>query len=236
MAAIVNLLVASITFLYESYESEKRLRIQSLLTLKSPTFGNIKIRQFCENIDIPEGIEQNHNFNPDIVVLENDLDNVTNDMTVITYLAGYCCYITLKKIKCEICKENIIYNDDEFIVQDNFILIKNLSRGKLLYPQDIIVQIVLYTYIIFNKILDEFEETFLTVHKKRAFLTQFILKFIVDNGHLSVNHNCTIHTIVHVATIVITCTVNTLLKNYCGKSNDRLAKSSKSRKLKTLTK
>lgn len=221
--------------LRQLYESEKRLRIQSLLTLKSRTFGNIQIKQFCENIDIPDEIEENHSFNPEIMVVENDVDNVSDDMPVITYLAGYCCYITQKKIQCEICKEHIIYND-EFIVEDNFTLIKSLSRGKLLYPQEVIVRVVLYAFVIFNKILDEFEESFLTVHNKRAFLTQYILKFILENGHLPVDHKCTIHTIVHIAKIVITCTANTLLKNYCGKSNDRLAKSSKSRKLKTLTK
>ena len=142
---------------------------------------------------------------------------------------------SLKKIKCEVCKENIIYND-EFIVEDNFTLIKSLSRGKLLYPRDVIVRIVLYAYIIFNKILNDFEETFLIVHNKRAFLTKYILKFLSDNEHLHIDHKCNIHPIVHIAKIVLTCTVNTLLKNYCGKSNDRLAKSSKSRKLKTLSK
>ena len=80
--------------LRQLYESEKRLRIQSLLTLKSHTFGNIQIKQFCENTDIPDEIEENHSFNPEIMVIETDVDSVSDGIPVITYLAGYCCYIT----------------------------------------------------------------------------------------------------------------------------------------------
>lgn len=221
--------------LRQLYESEKRLRIQSLLTLKSSTFGNIQIRQFCENIDIADETEEDHHsFNPEIIVIESDVDGASDDLPVITYLAGYCCYITQKKIKCEVCKDKLIYKD-EFVIEDNFNLIKSLSRGKLLYPKEAIVQIVLYAYIIFNKILKDFEETFLSVHNKRTFLTRYILKFLLENGHLNDGEICNIHAIDGIAKIVITCTVNTLMKNYCGKTNDRLAPC-KSRKLNTLIK
>lgn len=216
------------------YETEKRLRIQSLLTLNSRTFGSIHIKRFYENIDSPDGIQENHSFNPVIIVEESDIDKLRDDMPVITYLAGYCCYITLRKIQCEICKQNLVYNE-ELAVEDNYTLIKNLSRGKLLFPQNSVVQIVLYSYIIFNKILSEFEEDFLGVYNKRQFLSQYILKFISENDHLRHINECTTHNREGIAIIIITCTTNTLLKNYCGKINDQPRKSSTKRKLGTLT-
>ena len=47
-------------------------------------------------------------------------------------------------------EQSLIYND-ELIIEDNYSLIKSMSRGKLFYPQALIVQLFFYSFIIFNK-------------------------------------------------------------------------------------
>jgi hypothetical protein len=76
------------------YESEETLRIQSLLTLSSRTFGNIPIKSFAEHLDDchDEQKQWDNSFNPEIILRENDIEQVHHEMPVITYLAGYSCY------------------------------------------------------------------------------------------------------------------------------------------------
>lgn len=83
--------------LRQLYESEKRLRIQSLLTLKSRFFGTIHIDRFCDdecyNVNVLE-VQQEHSFIPNIDVDVATVERVKKEeMPVVTYLAGYCCYI-----------------------------------------------------------------------------------------------------------------------------------------------
>lgn len=167
------------------YESEKRLRIQTLLTLNSKTFGNINIKSFCENWagDASLGHEFENSFNPDIDIQEHEINNIKQDLPVITYLAGYCCYTTLKHLQCDFCKQNLVY-PEEMAVEDNYNLIKNLSRGKLLFPKEFAVQTVCFSYILFNKIISEFEEDFSFICNKRQFLIHFTFQYISKNGYM----------------------------------------------------
>lgn len=124
---------------------------------------------------------------------------------------------------------------DELVVEDNYSLIQNLSRGGLLYPHDSVVNLVLYHYIIFNKLLEHFEEQFLNVYNKRNFVSQLVLKYLTEEGHLLHFRGCHAHGEDRIANIIINSTTNTLLKNYCGKRNNQLNKGNKNRKLSTLT-
>lgn len=222
------------------YESEKKLRIQSLMSLKSTCFGPVKIDSFYDN---DEGNETDNTtcvtenqlgwFNPIISITEHDIANVKEEMPVIAYLGGYCCYILLKKSKCDICKENLTFKDD-LQIDDNHTLIKNLTRGCLKFPKDYISNIVLYEYIIFNKILENSEEDFLAIHNKKTFLATTTLEYLKNNNFLGSFPKCQMHNSETNVKIIINSVTNTLLKNYCGKKNDRIGKGNK-RKLDTLT-
>ena len=129
-----------------------------------------------------------------------------------------------------------MYNE-QFIVEDNFDLINKLNRGGLLYPQDQVVNIAPLTYIIFNRLINEFEDIFLQTFNKRQFMCQLILKYCIAQKHVSHFDGCTSHNATDVLIIIIKCISNTLLKNYCTKNNDQLKKkTSKKGKLDTLTK
>jgi hypothetical protein len=219
------------------YESEERLRIQSLLTLSSRTFGNIPIKSFAEHLDDchDEQKQWDNSFNPEIILQENDFEQVHHEMPVITYLAGYCCYKILRKIKCEFCKSGLVY-DQQLIVEENYNLIKNLNRGGLSFPVDIAVRVVLISYVLFNKLLESHEDTFLSIGNKKNFVINLVFNYwqLHESEHYCLNINCENHTHESILKLIITSTTNTLLKNYCGKSNDKLGKNTK-RKLDTVS-
>nr|CAH7764584.1 unnamed protein product [Callosobruchus chinensis] len=219
------------------YESEKRLRIQSLLTLKSKTFGNISIESFCERIDDSDGQSDGNIFIPHIELSEKDFDEVEQEMPVVTYLAGYCCFITSRKLKCQSCNE-ILVLPEEFVIEDNFSLIHNLNRGSLFFPQQSVTSIVLHAYVLFNVILRDHEDDFLAVFNKRSFLINFILEHLDENKLIEdltiFSSPCSNHNNKEITTYILRSCINTFFNNYCGKKNNRVGKSNK-RKLATLT-
>nr|CAH7769842.1 unnamed protein product [Callosobruchus chinensis] len=218
------------------YESEKRLRIQSLMSLKSHS-GNIPISTFYDSDDneptAPDNFNESYPF-PDIDVSEVDIEKVNDEMPVITYLAGYCCFSVLKKVKCDKCQQNLTYTDG-FHVEDKHVLIKDLSRGSLKFPKDEVINIVLMQYIIFNKILENFEEAFLNITNKKQTLTQLILNFLKKNNYIMNFPHSDQHAVDSIVKIIVSCSSNTFLKNYCNIKNDCLSKNSKKRKLATFS-
>ena len=64
---------------------------------------------------------------------------------VILYIAGYCCYIVFKKIKCNNCKDLISGSDNvEEIpeIESNF---EGIKRCSLLYTNGTTINFVLYS-------------------------------------------------------------------------------------------
>lgn len=218
------------------YESEKRLRIQSLLTLSSRTFGNIPITSFSENLDYSHEQQRSleNSFTPEMHLEEGDFEQIQHEIAVITYLAGYCCYKIVRKLKCEFCKAELVY-DEQMIVEEHFHLIQNLNRGGLSFPKDTVVRVVLISYILFNKLLQNYEDEFLKIHDKRDFILNLIFNYwhLHESEHYHLNL-CENHKPETVLKLIMNSTTNTLLKNYCGKCNDKLGKNKK-RKLDTVS-
>lgn len=82
------------------YECENKIRLESCLKL-SVMFNDTDIIEhercmYKECADI------------DIVISEADLNDTTKHLPTITYLGGYCCYTVLKKLSCQICRNNLV--------------------------------------------------------------------------------------------------------------------------------
>lgn len=227
------------------YESEKRLRIQSILSLKSRHYGNININKFfepeCDTLSESQldtflsYSDQINNLLSKLVIEDSDSEAIRSEMPVITYLGGYCCYIVLKKINCEVCKQNFTLNEP-CIVEDSYNLIQSLSRGSLLYPREQIVDIVLVSYIIFKKVIDEFEDTFLDIYNKKSFLCQLLLNYLSKHKLLTPFEQCKNHIKIDISKIFLSSISNTFLKNYCSKNNDNRLSKKRKRKLQTFNK
>ena len=81
-----------------------------------------------------------------------DFDEYKGVIPIIVYLAGYCCYSVDKKIKCKFCKQLTTHASDEEFSHDYYSYIDSVSRGSLLRPSAITVNIIMYNYIILSKI------------------------------------------------------------------------------------
>lgn len=143
--------------------------------------------------------------------------------------------ILFKKISCEFCKQNLTFNKP-CVVEDSYNLINSLSRGALLYPREQVVDIVATAYIIFKKLIDEFEDTFLSIYNKKSFLSRLLLNYLSKISLLSPLESCKNHLENNVSTIFLNSISNTFLNNYCSKHNHNQLGKTKKRKLETLKK
>ena len=94
-----------------------------------------------QNLDV-------YKFNIDVT--DNDVHQC-KVLPIIIYLAGYCCNAVLKKMKCYSCKSLVSGRDD--MLPDINSYFQGINRGSLLYPNDVTTNLVLYNYIIINKLV-----------------------------------------------------------------------------------
>ena len=109
---------------------------------------------------------------------------------MLTYIAGYCCHSVCHKLNCKDCKErnvNACGNDADFQVS----VIKGLSRGRLLYPTQDVIDMVLVCDLTITKLseIDAFyraqSQRTITVNSCLAVLDgEYMLH--VDNPHFAI--------------------------------------------------
>ena len=107
-------------------------------------------------------------------------------ISVITSIAGYCCYSVNKKLKCEKCKTKMTCNDGNSNSFNNS-LIKGISRGGLRYSSSDMVRFVLVSYLVFEKICKL--EEFLKSQCHRSLVINTILSAL-DDELISYDFEC----------------------------------------------
>jgi hypothetical protein len=122
------------------------------------------------------------------------------------------------------------------VLEDNYSLIKNLTRGSLLYPKENVIDLVMLQYILFTKLIKNYEEQFFNVYNKRAFFVKLVQKYFAEEEYTLNMAGCTSHKDIDIAELIIKTTTNTLLKNFCANKNDQLEKKKAGRKLITFQK
>lgn len=140
-------------------------------------------------------------------------------MPAITYIAGYCAHAALKKLSCAECREHLIHNRN-LVVKDAS-LIENMSRGGRKLLQPFVVNAVLYTSVVLDKLTakENCQKFHASCNQKRILraLVHHILEEHEEsnpclNGH---THELVLRHVLHAA-------VNTLLNNYTKLRNDHL--------------
>ena len=114
-------------------------------------------------------------------ITHDDIENCQDTLPVITYLAGYCCYTVNRKLKCSFCKDLLTCSDGFADLPENHIFIKGISRGGLLYPDARVVNIVMYNYIILNKLTQNTE--FMRALNQRNLVTEITLRNVDEKMH-----------------------------------------------------
>ena len=110
--------------------------------MKSKTKGNIEITEFfdCDLEDENLLVSFPEKFN-NFELLEHDIDEISEQMPLITYLAGYCVHSVLRKLKCNNCKERLTINQT-LPIHPHFKYLIRVDRGSLKYPAIEIVNVI----------------------------------------------------------------------------------------------
>lgn len=68
-----------------------------------------------------------------IEVTNADIEEKASRMPAVTYVAGYCAHVALKKPMCTFCKERPVLEHADLNHDEN-ILIADMTRGGLKFP------------------------------------------------------------------------------------------------------
>lgn len=172
----------------------------------------------------------------DLSVSRSDFKVCDDVLPVIVYLAGYCSYAVVKKMKCNHCKDLVTCADGE--IPDSHNYIDAVSRGSLMHPDAITTNVVMYNYIIINKLTRH--PHFLQTVNQRKVANKITLNALADDdGYFPVDSCDAGHSAERIVHMIVWASTNALINNYCSKENNNLiankVNSGKKRKLETLT-
>lgn len=223
-------------------ESEKKLKLLSVLHLKSAKCGDFNLIKFLSDVDEQES------YTADAVIPDAFADVVSDscdgciddrDLTCIVFIAGYIAHKVCKLFTCKLCQYELC-TDRELLCEfgenldDKFLYIEILNRGGLKWPTQFLTDIVSDVFVVFNCLISKkYETEFLSVTNQRDLVVRVSLDFI---NHLDNTCECGITTSKLVYRSVFIA-ANIMLNNYTKLVNDKKKpeKSDKSkRKLATL--
>jgi hypothetical protein len=220
--------------LRQIFECEKKIRMLSVLKLKL-NGRDLELRDFSFDWDAMESTEA-----CEIVfdsITEEEFCSLNDVLPVITYLAGYCSFKVVKKLKCDDCKSALTCPAGNVCDIENS-YISGITRGRLLYPSIDVIRIVSISYLLLQKLCSE--SAFQRATCQRQIAVKLILDYVSDDDDLSfmkeppcVNG----HDQIKILKMIVWATTNSILNNYCKLQNDKVSsnKRSKRRKLETLT-
>lgn len=112
-----------------------------------------------------------------------------------------------------------------------------MDRGGLMYPHPKVLNIILYTYLIVQKLISsDFEHFFLKVSNQRQ-LVYNLANSILSEKEIFITSGCPSgHSAIVITKYIIMAATNTFLKNYCKEKNDARNSENKKRKLATVKK
>jgi hypothetical protein len=233
----------------EIMESEKKLKLVSLLKLQSPSAGNLSVAQF--SLDCIDNDADNDDNDLDVncetfVSVVSECDKLVisdSEMQVLVFVAGYigrklrtllCCndcigeYVSDEEMNCDVSSTDLVY-------------LHSLDRGGLCWPTQMLVDIIVIVFLIFKRLVSsDHEDKFIHLTNHKAVLMQLSVKGIIEQCNVSDVCECG-RDYFCVVKLSVRKMSNILLNNYMKQLNDKRTggkineKSKASRKLKTLS-
>lgn len=209
------------------FEEEKKIRIQSTLLLADWPDS-------CKHDDKEPKAEllvEKHG----IKLVDDTLKKPWKDMPVLVSIAGFCAHAALRRQPCDDCCTQLTVAERDLPLRDH-VLIGNMSRGGMQFPQPCVVHAVLCTKIVLEHVTDEQRENlFLAESKPKSVLDSIMMFLFTDKKEPEVCASG--HDPGSVLKTVFRPAINTLLKNYAATKNYGIQRSqvqAKQRKLMTL--
>ncbi|KAH8028420.1 hypothetical protein HPB51_016533 [Rhipicephalus microplus] len=226
-AALEHTTYALVELARQIYEVENKLRLQSTL----PT---ISTEQHWECVR--KQVEALHP-SCNVVVSSETLSKIQEVLPILVYVAGYAVYTTLKRLNCAKCKD-VLTVDKTITVSaahEHYDLVKQLDRGGLVYPSMFALNAVAHCYVVVEQLATQPE--LLLIREQRQVVTELTLHLLANEEPSDFDTCENGHTSESVLKHILRCSTNILLKNVCGKLNDKLldaADEAKKRKATTL--
>jgi hypothetical protein len=234
----------------ELKESEKKLKIVSMLHVMSAAKGKISLKDFLLKSSTSEDIEDRDDasaessgisaFLPALATCD-DIELTVSETQSLVFIAGYVGYKVARKLSCDLCRGELVC--DKTLQYDlssvDFTYLSDLDRGGLRWPTDFLLEVVTQVFLVFRVIVSkDYEVQFLTCNNQKSVLQQLATERLIDCG--TTVGECTCGTTMHkLANMTMSYIINICLNNYCKQAADKnkVSKQSKSlRKLSTLCK
>lgn len=162
-------------------ESEKKLKIMSLLKLNSAKLGDFKIRDIMGHkgeehtgeLENNEGGNENNYLDTfSSIIEEYEMVEVSeSNMMSLIYIAGYVARGVERGINCDKCRSLLSY--DRPLECDNqcaetTVYLKILDRGGLKWPTDFVLRVTVCTFKVFQCLISiNYENEFLKIRNQR---------------------------------------------------------------------
>ena len=214
------------------FECEKKLTMLSILKLSLPLNNQSINLMNLQEVNWNEMTEEQnldvYKFNIDVT--DNDVHQCKEDLSIIIYLAGYCCYAVFKKMKCYSWKSLVSGRDD--MLPDINSYFQGINRGSLLYPNDVTTNLLLCNYIVINKLV---KNPFFLHSMNQRKLSMYITLDVLANDELlfHVDSCGEGHSIEKNRKMIVWSSSNALLNNFLARKMIILLVRSKKRKLQT---
>lgn len=159
----------------EIKESEKKLKIISMLHMLSASRGKILIQGFLlktdevtDTGDVTAVVTQ---FLPALDLCD-DSELSQSETQPLVFVAGYVGQKVVNKLTCDLCKNEVISgNDMQCDLNDDYQYLSAISRGGLKWPTDFLVEVVTQVFIVFRIIVSQdYESKFLALSNQKTVL------------------------------------------------------------------
>lgn len=166
-----------------------------------------------------------------VEVTNADMEQKASRMPAVTYVAGYCAHVALKKLMCTFCKETLVLEHTD-LDQDENILIAGMTKGGLKFPQAVVVNAVLFTEIVLDKLRSEqYASQFLALTNQKEALVALVSRAL--NNFDALDYCDSGHSPQELMHHILSAAANTLLNNLCKTVNNQLSIRKGKRKLQT---
>ncbi|KAH7959066.1 hypothetical protein HPB49_008015 [Dermacentor silvarum] len=115
-----------------------------------------------------------------VVVTSQALTKMLDVVPVLVYVAGYAVYGTLKKLKCEQCRDSLTVDKKITVsaTNEHYGLVKQLDRGGLVYPSMFALNAVAHSYVVVEQLATE--PALLMMPEQRQVVTKMTLQLLAS--------------------------------------------------------
>ena len=169
------------------------LKLKGLLTLYSASKGIIKIKDFF--LEFSDTVSKGHYDKEFVVDFPYENVEVIEDLSPLLYTTGYVARKLIHKVHCVECKRLFGDKDKPFdldIDEQHLVYFQCLDRGGLIYPSNLLFNIIQCSYSIFNMcVSSSLECSFIKVDNQKQTLVNTIEQYLSNcNDFLAVYYTC----------------------------------------------